>query len=108
MTGRAVGHQNHANANTVRAQPFAQCLSLPAAGGEPPRGRPQLSMLGVNKDVTTGKVAGNHDRRRQLSVSWLSLDQSWNNDIASEAGERNRPGGPEVPCLTRTHYDKLN
>jgi hypothetical protein len=64
-------------------------------------------MLGVCGDVTTRKVAGDHDRRRQLAVSWLPLDQGRNDDIAPEAGERHRPGGVELPRLTRTHHDEL-
>src|ERR1035437_475845 len=108
MTGRAVGHQDQANANAIRPQSLAQSRSLAAASGDPPRRLPQLSMLGMGGNVATRKVAGDHDRRGQLRVTWLRLEQGWHHNIAPEARERNRPGGFELPGLTWTHDDELN
>ena len=64
-------------------------------------------MLGMSGDVATRKVAGDQYRCRQLTVSWLPLDQRRDHEVAPEAGERHRPGSVELPGLTRTHDDKL-
>ena len=87
MTGRAIGHQDQAGAGAVRGQLLTQSRGVTvAAGRDSPCGCPQLRMLGVRGDVATRKVAGNHDRRRQRGVTWLPPDQSWNDEVAAEAG----------------------